>query len=49
MAAYCVSLLFLALLAAEDIKEKRVSVWKILFFAAAAVVYQGHYQHARPE
>ena len=39
MAAYCVSLLFLALLAAEDIKEKRVSVWKILFFAAAAVVY----------
>lgn len=39
MAAYCVSLLFLALLAAEDIKEKRVSVYKIFIFAAAAVAY----------
>lgn len=39
MAAYGVSLLFLALLAAEDIKEKRVSIYKIAFFAGAAVIY----------
>ena len=39
MAAYCISLLFLALLAAEDIREKRISVYKVLLFAAAAVVY----------
>lgn len=39
MAAYCISLLFLALLAAEDIREKRISVYKILLFAAAAIVY----------
>ena len=39
MAVYCISLLFLALLAREDIREKRVSAYKIVVFAGAAVVY----------
>jgi len=39
MAAYCVSLLFLAILAAEDIREKRVSVYKLSLFAGLAVLY----------
>lgn len=39
MAVYCISLLFLALLAREDIREKRVSAYKILGFAGAAVLY----------
>lgn len=36
---YCISLLFLALLAKEDIREKKVSVYKIVFFAGTAVLY----------
>lgn len=39
MAEYCISLLFLALMAREDIREKRISAYKIAGFAGAAVLY----------
>ncbi len=40
MAAYCVGLIFLAVLAAQDIREKKISVDKLLFFAFMAVWYR---------
>lgn len=40
MVAYCISLLFLAVLTAEDIREKRISVYKLIIFAGVAVLYQ---------
>lgn len=39
MMVYCISLFFLALLAAEDIREKRVSIYKIILFAGTAIGY----------
>lgn len=39
MMVYCISLFFLALLAAEDIREKRVSIYKIVLFAGTAIGY----------
>lgn len=40
MLVYCVSLLLLALLAAEDIREKKISAGIIMVFALGAVLYQ---------
>ena len=40
MLVYCVSLLLLALLAAEDIREKKISAGIIMAFALGAVLYQ---------
>lgn len=39
MGAYCGGLILLASLTKQDLKEKRVSVNKILFFAILAVIY----------
>lgn len=39
MLAYCVSLLFLAILAAEDMREKRISGYKLMLFAGLAISY----------
>lgn len=38
-AEYCMSLLLLALLTAEDIREKRISAYKLFLFAALAILY----------
>lgn len=38
--SYCASLLFTAKLSVEDIKEKRISIYNILFFATSAVIYR---------
>ena len=40
MGAYCAGLLFLAVLSAQDIREKRISVYKLLIFAFMAVIYR---------
>lgn len=40
MTAYCISLLFLAGLSAGDIKEKKISIYSVLFFALSAICYQ---------
>lgn len=40
MAAYCAGLVLLAMLAAEDIRERKISVNKLLIFALLAVVYR---------
>lgn len=40
MEAYCAGLIFLAVLAAQDIKEKKISVNKLLVFAFMAVLYR---------
>lgn len=37
---YCVSLAFLALLAAEDIRKRELSLYKILLFAFLSLLYQ---------
>lgn len=39
MTEYCVGLLFLALLTAEDIRDKRISFYKLILFGVAAVLY----------
>ncbi len=40
MIAYCAGLLLLAVLAAQDIREKKISVDKLLIFGFMAVLYQ---------
>lgn len=40
MEAYCAGLVLLAILAAEDIREKKISVDKLLVFALLAVGYR---------
>lgn len=40
MGAYCISLIFLAVLAAQDIKERKISVDKLIIFAFLAVVFR---------
>lgn len=40
MAAYCAGLVLLAMLAAEDIRERKISVNKLLIFALLAVCYR---------
>lgn len=40
MGAYCAGLILLALLAGQDIKEKKISVDKLLVFACMAVLYR---------
>ncbi|MDE5908707.1 MAG: prepilin peptidase [Lachnospiraceae bacterium] len=40
MTAYCVSLMFLAGLSAEDIKEKKISVYYVLIFALSGIVFR---------
>lgn len=38
--AYCISLLFLAGLSAGDIREKKIPVYSVAFFAVSAVLYR---------
>ena len=40
MISYCVSLLFLGKLSAEDIREKKISIFKVLLFALAGISYR---------
>lgn len=40
MTAYCAGLVLLGVLAAEDIREKKISVDRLLIFALLAVVYR---------
>ena len=38
--ALCAELLFLAELSAEDVREKKVSVYKVLVFTVLALIYR---------
>lgn len=40
MAAHCGSLIFLAILAQEDMKKKEISVRKVFLFALCAILYR---------
>lgn len=40
MGAYCMGLIILAVLAAQDIKEKKISVDKLIVFIVMAVLYR---------
>ena len=40
MIAYCISLFFLAGLSAEDIKEKKISIYCVFLFALSAICFQ---------
>lgn len=38
--SYCVSLLFLAGLSAGDVREKKIPIYKVIFFAIFAILYR---------